>query len=127
MRCPSGEAARADTAASNPERESVASNPLPLPGPTGQRQTVRAPGRLEEQRTPVGRERRPEGAGVTAEEDGRLFQRPETIQDSSDLGKRTESDQKGSTAPTAAREVHCEVSSHASREAWPNQVRQSYS
>ncbi|KAJ1170462.1 hypothetical protein NDU88_002339 [Pleurodeles waltl] len=123
---PSEEVARAHTAASNPERESVASNPLQLLGPTGQWQTFRVPEGLQERTTLAGRRRRAEGAGVTGEEDGQLVQCPETIQEPSGLGILSESDQEGSTALRTAREAHREVSSLDSGEAWPDQVRHSY-
>ncbi|KAJ1138505.1 hypothetical protein NDU88_004888 [Pleurodeles waltl] len=123
---PSEEAAWADAAASNPERESVASNPFELPGITGQQQTVCVPGKQEEEETPAGRRERAEETGVTGEEDGQLLQRPVKIQESSGCEKWTESAPEGSTAPTAVRETHCKVTSHASVEAWATQVRPYY-
>ncbi|KAJ1127953.1 hypothetical protein NDU88_006346 [Pleurodeles waltl] len=103
--------------------ESRTSNPLELPGLTGQQQTVRAPRKQEEEETPAGRGERAEEAGVTGEEDGRLLQRPVKTQKASGGWKQTESAPEGSTALTAAQEVHGEVSSHASGEAWLTQVR----
>ncbi|KAJ1209653.1 hypothetical protein NDU88_005026 [Pleurodeles waltl] len=123
---PSEEAAWAEADASNPERESVASNPLELLGITGQLQTVCAPGKQEEEETPAGRRERAEEAGATGEEDEWLLQRSVKIQEQNGRGKRTESAPEGSTAPTVAREVHREFSSHASGEAWPTQVRPYY-
>ncbi|KAJ1164862.1 hypothetical protein NDU88_005295 [Pleurodeles waltl] len=80
---PSEEAAWADAAASNPERESVASN---LPGIKGQQQTGHAPGKQEEEETLAGRRGRAEEAGVTGEEEGRLLQRSVKIQEPSGSG-----------------------------------------
>ncbi|KAJ1139175.1 hypothetical protein NDU88_005552 [Pleurodeles waltl] len=103
--------------------ENGTSNPLEFTGLTGQRQTVCAPGKQEEEETPAGGGERAEEAGVTGKEDGRLLQRPVKSQKASGGWKWTESALEGSTAPTATQEVHREVSSHASGEAWLTQVR----
>ncbi|KAJ1128495.1 hypothetical protein NDU88_006873 [Pleurodeles waltl] len=92
-------------------------------GLTGQRQTVCAPEKQEEEETPAGRGEKAEEAGVTGEEDGRLLQRPVKRQKASDGWKQTESSPEGSTAPTAAQEAYREVSSHASGEGWLTQMR----
>ncbi|KAJ1120164.1 hypothetical protein NDU88_008339 [Pleurodeles waltl] len=102
---PSEEVERSDTAASNPEKEGVASNPLQLPGPTGQRQTFHTSEGLQERRIPAGKGRRAEEAGVMGGDDGRFVQSQETIQEPSGLGKLSESDPEGSPALPAAREV----------------------
>ncbi|KAJ1163874.1 hypothetical protein NDU88_004326 [Pleurodeles waltl] len=117
---PSEEEEWADAAASNPETENRASNPRALPGQTEQRQAFLAPGILEEGKTLAGEHVR-EG-GVMEEEDGRRHQRPVRIPKSSGGWKWMGSAPEGSTALAAAQEVHYEVSSHASGEAWLTQV-----
>ncbi|KAJ1208014.1 hypothetical protein NDU88_003404 [Pleurodeles waltl] len=74
---PSGlseEASGADVAASNPERDSVTSNPLELPGITRQGQTVCMPGKEDEEETPAGGGERAEEIGGTGAEDKRRLQ-----------------------------------------------------
>ncbi|KAJ1177723.1 hypothetical protein NDU88_002975 [Pleurodeles waltl] len=118
---PFEEATGADAATSNPERNSMPSNPFGLPGITRQRQTVCAAGKEDEEKIPAGGGERAEETGGTGAEDEWRLQRTETIEESSGCGKRMESTHEGVTAPTAAQEAFHEVSSHASGEAWPNQ------
>ncbi|KAJ1110367.1 hypothetical protein NDU88_007719 [Pleurodeles waltl] len=87
----------------------------------------RSPKGLQGRRTLACKGRRAEGAGVTRGEDRRLVQRPETIQEPNGLWKLSESDPEGSTAPPAALEAPRKVSCHSSGEAWPDQVRHTYS
>ncbi|KAJ1177425.1 hypothetical protein NDU88_002680 [Pleurodeles waltl] len=84
---------------------------------------VRAHRKEDEEETPAGGKERAEETGGTGAEDERRLQRPVMIEESSRCGKRMESAPEGATAPTVVREAFCEVSSHASGEAWPNQVR----
>ncbi|KAJ1124350.1 hypothetical protein NDU88_002811 [Pleurodeles waltl] len=72
---------------------------------------------------PAVRGRRADGDGVRGKEDERLLQKPETNPESGGLEKLTDSNPEESAAPTVAREAPCKVSSHASAEVWPNQVR----
>ncbi|KAJ1106765.1 hypothetical protein NDU88_004163 [Pleurodeles waltl] len=116
----SEEVAWADAAASDPEAAARTSNPRALLGRTEQRQEVRAPGFLKGGETPA------EGSaeeGVMEAEDERRQQRAVIIPKSSSGWRRTGRAPEESTAPAAAQEAHCEVSSHASGEAWLTQVR----
>ncbi|KAJ1083375.1 hypothetical protein NDU88_003534 [Pleurodeles waltl] len=120
---PSEEAARTDTAASNPEGEGATSNALRLPGPKGQRQTFHASRGVQESRAQAEGGRRAEGAGVTGGDDRGIVQHQENNQEPSGLEKLLDSGLGGSTALPVAREAPRELSSHASGEAWPFQVR----
>ncbi|KAJ1187204.1 hypothetical protein NDU88_003983 [Pleurodeles waltl] len=82
---PSEEATGADD--SNPERNSVPSNPFGLLWIRRQRQMVCAVEKEEEEETPAGGGERAEETGRTGAEDEWQLKRTETIEESSGCGK----------------------------------------
>ncbi|KAJ1217563.1 hypothetical protein NDU88_005157 [Pleurodeles waltl] len=120
---PSEEVTGAVASASNPEKDRVITNPFELPGIRRQRQTVRVPGKRNEEKTPAGGGERTAETGAMEAEDEGWLPRLVAIEESSGRRKPTESAHERVTTPAAAQEAFHEDSSHASGEAWPNQVR----
>ncbi|KAJ1153667.1 hypothetical protein NDU88_006426 [Pleurodeles waltl] len=111
---PPEDAARTDSAASNPEGEGPSANPLRLPGSEGQRQQLRAlSGEQRGTAQETGVVEQPKEPWTTARTAGS----PNRIEEPSDNA------QERSRMTPAAREAPRATSSHVSGEAWPLQVR----
>ncbi|KAJ1172083.1 hypothetical protein NDU88_003935 [Pleurodeles waltl] len=122
---PSREATGADSAASTPERERALANPLALPGRRRQKRATRGIRDVEKEEEPADGVDNAKDTGEPESEEERLRLEPAVKEDS--LGRREPEDRTCVESPdsTADREAFCDLSSHASGEAWPSQVRHS--
>ncbi|KAJ1204629.1 hypothetical protein NDU88_000069 [Pleurodeles waltl] len=107
-------AACATTATSNPEGSGSVANPLQLLGPTEQRRRRRA-------LAPTGEGEC--GAGERSSVDREREEEQRNEQETSGGVEQAESGPKESQVVLVAREAPCELTSHASGEAWPFQKK----